>query len=406
MADNVAITAGAGTDVATDQLAGGEHVQKVKLLDGTADSATAILAGGGVEAGALRVTLASDSTGLVSVDDNGGALTVDGTVTAELSATDNAVLDAIAAAVATEGDALGDGVLMQGDDGTDRTNVLVDAAGHLQVDVLTAPAVRALTNADVVTAELSATDNAVLDAIAASLALLDNSISAGNELQVDVVTAPAVRALTNADVVTAELSATDNAVLDAAVTALQVIDNMIAGSEAQVDIVTGPTGAASLAVQGTVAHDSAAANNPVLLAGVARAAPQTAVAAADVAMLVTDLNGRLVVAPYTMPEKEEHYTSAADITDTADDEVFAAVASTSHYITHFSAMCSHATVGTYVVLKDNDTVIYSGYCAPAGGGFVATFPVPMKCASGVHVNVANVTNGSATRVNVCGFQAP
>lgn len=42
MADNVAITAGSGTNIATDQLAGGEHVQKVKLLDGTADSSTAI----------------------------------------------------------------------------------------------------------------------------------------------------------------------------------------------------------------------------------------------------------------------------------------------------------------------------------------------------------------------------
>lgn len=36
--------------------------------------------GGGTEAAALRVTLANDSTGLVSVDDNGGSLTVDGTV--------------------------------------------------------------------------------------------------------------------------------------------------------------------------------------------------------------------------------------------------------------------------------------------------------------------------------------
>jgi len=33
--------------------------------------------GGGTEAAALRVTIASDSTGIVSVDDNGGALTVD-----------------------------------------------------------------------------------------------------------------------------------------------------------------------------------------------------------------------------------------------------------------------------------------------------------------------------------------
>ena len=36
--------------------------------------------GGGVEATALRVTVASDSTGVLSVDDNGGSITVDGTV--------------------------------------------------------------------------------------------------------------------------------------------------------------------------------------------------------------------------------------------------------------------------------------------------------------------------------------
>lgn len=42
--------------------------------------------GGGTESGALRVTLASDSTGVLSVDDNGGSLTVDGTVTASNTA--------------------------------------------------------------------------------------------------------------------------------------------------------------------------------------------------------------------------------------------------------------------------------------------------------------------------------
>lgn len=55
----------------------------------------AVPIGAGVEATALRVTLATDSTGVLSVDDNGGSLTVDGTVTANLSATDNAVLDQI-----------------------------------------------------------------------------------------------------------------------------------------------------------------------------------------------------------------------------------------------------------------------------------------------------------------------
>lgn len=45
--------------------------------------------GGGVEAAALRVTIASDSTGVLSVDDNGASLTVDGTVAATQSGTWN-----------------------------------------------------------------------------------------------------------------------------------------------------------------------------------------------------------------------------------------------------------------------------------------------------------------------------
>ena len=48
----------------------------------TVDNATLSVVGGGVEATALRVTVASDSTGVLSVDDNGASLTVDGTVTA------------------------------------------------------------------------------------------------------------------------------------------------------------------------------------------------------------------------------------------------------------------------------------------------------------------------------------
>jgi len=55
------------------------------------------------------INVANNSTGVVSIDDNGGSITVDGTVTANLSATDNTVLDniqtsvdTIAAAVSTE----------------------------------------------------------------------------------------------------------------------------------------------------------------------------------------------------------------------------------------------------------------------------------------------------------------
>lgn len=39
-----------------------------------------LVSGGGAEASALRVTIANDSTGVISIDDNAGSLTVDGTV--------------------------------------------------------------------------------------------------------------------------------------------------------------------------------------------------------------------------------------------------------------------------------------------------------------------------------------
>lgn len=52
----------------------------------TVDNAVLSVTGGGVESSALRVTIASDSTGVLSVDDNGGTLSVDdggGTLTVD-----------------------------------------------------------------------------------------------------------------------------------------------------------------------------------------------------------------------------------------------------------------------------------------------------------------------------------
>lgn len=54
----------------------------VQLSDGT----TGVGVGGGVEAGALLVTIANDSTGLLSIDDNGGTITVDNSAHDDLQA--------------------------------------------------------------------------------------------------------------------------------------------------------------------------------------------------------------------------------------------------------------------------------------------------------------------------------
>lgn len=66
MADNVAITAGSGTNIAADDVSS-VYYQRVKLDGGGDGAAVPILAAGGVEASALRVTLATDCTGQVKL---------------------------------------------------------------------------------------------------------------------------------------------------------------------------------------------------------------------------------------------------------------------------------------------------------------------------------------------------
>lgn len=134
----------------------------IRDLDSATDSVASVQSGtwninnvsGSVSLPTGAATASNQSTIIGHVD---GIETVLGTV--------DTSLDNIEAGYAVEGAALGSGVLIQGDDGTDRTNVLVDTSGHLQVDVLTAPTT---TVQGTVTANLGATDNAVLDDIAAN----------------------------------------------------------------------------------------------------------------------------------------------------------------------------------------------------------------------------------------------
>ena len=192
MADTLDITQGTGTTIATDDV-GGSHFQEIKLVDGTKDSSTPVavangvhgnamrvtiasdstgqvqlaagtagigkltansgvdigdvdvtsvpaplnVVGGGTEAAALRVTMANDSTGLLSVDDNGGSLTIDGTVTASNTSGD------IAADSADSGNPVKVGGKAVNMDGTvpgtavvenDRTNFISDIYGRQLVE--------------------------------------------------------------------------------------------------------------------------------------------------------------------------------------------------------------------------------------------------------------------------------
>jgi len=86
MADNIAITEGSGTTIGTDQV-GTVHYQQVKLVDGTLNSATAVVlptslsSGGGLKVGITDGTVVAQlSAGVESI----------GTVVAQLSAGTNA----------------------------------------------------------------------------------------------------------------------------------------------------------------------------------------------------------------------------------------------------------------------------------------------------------------------------
>ena len=193
LADSVSVTVDSEfPDAATiaDNFANPDTTSVMSMLMGYDGSAwDRVTVGGGAEATALRVTIASDSTGVVTVDDGGGALTVDGTVTANLGTTDNAVLDAIDAVLDTikiDTEAIETAVeaVNQAAEGTisattQRVTIATDDDGvahlatiagavstQMQVDVVAALPAGSNTIGKV---DLGTTDNAVLDAIDAVL---------------------------------------------------------------------------------------------------------------------------------------------------------------------------------------------------------------------------------------------
>lgn len=146
--NDVTVTGGVGINAGTN------NIGDVDVLTVPAPLSTT---GGGTEATALRVTIASDSTGVVSIDDNGGSLTVDGTVAISGTVTvgSHAVTNAGTFAVQASGDVAHDavdsgspikigaraetspkGITLVADG--DRTDLLADADGMLLVKIGTA----------------------------------------------------------------------------------------------------------------------------------------------------------------------------------------------------------------------------------------------------------------------------
>lgn len=340
--DNLA----AGDDVATDLITS-RHFQQVKLVDPTVGSETPVGFGAGTEAAALRVTLPTDCTGVLSVDDNGGSLTVDGTVTANLSATDNAVLDTI------------DAVL----------------------DAINAKLVSGTVIGDV---NLGATDNAVLDSIDTSL---NNIEAAVGGTQTDDA---------------AFTLGTGEGVMMMGYAGTQSVDS---GDAGVVAMETDGT----LHVGGPVAHD-AAASGALPFVGGARATNSveglTQVANADASYVASDLNGVLLSRPHTTPE--EHISERISNTNgtSTDFTNFAAGGAGIHnYVTDITVLNTSATDG-YVDIRDGSagSVIWT-LPLPAGGGATHSFSLPLKGAANTAIAYDVSAALTTVYISVNGFQA-
>ena len=300
--------------------------------------------GAGVEATALRVTVATDSTGVLSVDDNGGSLTVDGTITANA----------------------GTGTMT------------VDGSG------VTQPV------SGTVTANLGATDNAVLDQIEVNTSYGD-SVGAGTE-------AAALR-VTLANDSTGLLSVDDNGgslTIDNA--QLSVTGGGTEAAAMRVTIANDSTGVlsiddngGSLTVDGTVtassttgnaAHDAAAAGNPVLIGSRATAGVEalTEVAEADASYISTDLQGVVITRPYIAAQEHVQYhvvnTAGTELVVTGLD---AGGAGIHNYVTSVIVHNAHASTNGFIQLLDGTGgTPMATFPAPATGGAVINFTQPIK----------------------------
>lgn len=178
-----------------------------------------------------------------------------------------------------------------------------------------------------------------------------------------------------------------------------------------VDIVTMPsvTLAASTGTQevvGDVAHDAAAAGNPVQVGGYATNNIEaiTQVAAADLTRTIYDLNGVIVTRPHTT--LEEIQTVRTTNTDGASTSLISAAGSGVHnYVTNVTIWNSSATDG-FVDFRDGTagSVIYT-FPAPQTGGCTVSFNPPLKF--GDNTAVAYDASGAITTIYISAvfFQA-
>lgn len=334
----------AQTDIAAFSVAlpaGTNNIGDVDVLTVPAPLSTT---GGGTEGTALRVTIASDSTGVLSIDDNGGSLTVDGTVTAN-AGTGTFTVGGVAAADAAVS---GNPVLVAG-----RASAAAPADMSADGDVVTAWRLR---------------NGAAATVLTAAGALIGGD--AANGLDVDVTRVPAPLSTTGGGTEATALRVT---VASDSTGVLSVDDN---GASLTVDgTITANAGTGTFTVGGAAAHDAAISGNPVRSAGRARTADVTAVAQDDTVDLIADTLGKQIVLIGAVPDQQVNGKVTLSNT-TASDVIAAAGAGVKIAVMGVLVTNASASVATKVEIRDGTTVKIQAL-AGIGGGFTLNGSEPL-----------------------------
>jgi len=336
MADNVAITAGAGTSVSTDDAGASGHVQRMKLAVSADGSATHV----GADANGLQVQGAAATDAAVA----GNPVLVGGRASAAAPTDVSADGDAVSAWRLRNGAAAvavtAAGALIGG-----------DASNGLDVDVTRLPAPFGAAGA-----------TSVAKAEDAASASADVGIPA---LAVRKAT-PANTSDTDGDYEMLQISAGrlwTSATIDAALPAgTNAIGKLAANSGVDIgDVdVTSLTG-------GTIAHDAADSGSPIKVGARAAAtlADDTMVANGDRTDAVSDLDGALIVRPgFPLGDLISERVTNTDGASTALTNFGAGGAGVRNFVTAIVVYNSSATAGT-IDFRDG-----------TGGAVLFTVPIP------------------------------
>ena len=331
-------------------------------------------------------------TDAIPVTDNGGSLTVDGSVSlaAALPAGTNNIGDVDVLTVPA--DPFGANADAASATGSISAKLRFIASTGIPITGTVTVGSHAVTNAGTFAVQESG-------AALTALQLIDNLVLAEDAAHVSAD--PGVQMLAVRKATPANLSGADGDYEPLQVSAGRV------WASATIDSAL-PAGSNTIGgVTGNVAHDGVASGNPVTIAGEARSTDRTAVADADVARIITTLLGKTITQPYASPALTWNYAAASGgITNTTGVTAKAAAgAGVRNYVTMAQVINGHATVDTDVQIRDgaSGTVLWRGFAKAAGGGVSAKFDPPLRGSANTLLEIACGTTGSATYVNLQGY---